>query len=114
MKSVIATIIAAVGVFLAFWVYSIIVPYEDPETAQFIKLTSKEKISRELFDEISQSYGTQFSSVILSERSERGSAESFLGLVMFVVPSTIMSVVFYRLALKVAKKSEPVGAGQPM
>jgi hypothetical protein len=109
MKTVIAILISALGMTLLAWLYQLMVPEEDPNTYQKIILTAENEISEDLHLELTQRYGDQFSSVILSKPIEKGSSASYLALLIFILPISAVSVLLYLGTLRILRKADPGG-----
>jgi len=99
---------------LLVWLYQMMVPSEDPNTYQKIILTAENKISEDLHLELTQRYGNQFSSIILSEPIEEGSSASYLTLLIFILPTSAISILLYLGTLRILRKADQGGAGQPI
>ena len=109
MKTAIAILISALGMTLLAWLYQLMVPEEAPSTYQKIILTAENEISEDLHLELTQKYGDQFSSVMLSEPIEKGSSASYLTLLIFIFPTSAISILLYLGTLRIIRKADPDG-----
>ena len=109
MKIPIAILISALGMTLLVWLYQLMVPEGEPNTYQKIILTAENEISEDLHLELTQRYGDQFSSVILSEPVEKESSASYLTLLIFILPTSAISILLYLGTLRILRKADPGG-----
>ena len=109
MKTALAIFISALGMTLLVWLYQLMVPEDDPNTYQKLILTAENEISEDLHLELTQRYGDQFSSVILSEPIEKGSSASYLTFLIFILPISAIFVLLYLGTLRILRKADPGG-----
>ena len=109
MKSALAIFISALCLTFLTWIYQSIVPVDEPNTYQKVILASEKEISEDLHLELTHRYGAEFSSIIISKPIEKGSSASYFILLIFILPLSAISILFYIVTLRIIRKTEPAG-----